>query len=339
MKTSRRKIFKISHFSPNFFSYGIVCFFALTFLSSPAKSQEATKLPLFELGLGGMGAWLPDYPGSSQSRFRNVFLPYGIYRGQVLRADRENGVRTYMLKRAGYELNLSFGAAFPANSSQNTARKGMPNLDWMAEIGPQVRLIFWQGTTDIRPEIKLPLRFVYSTNFRDIQSRGVIINPEFSLAMLNSIIKGASTRWMASATFASDGVNGYFYDVDPQYATADRMAYQASSGFLGMDYGVSQSIPLGSLNLFFYYRYANYKGSANSASPLLKSQESHSAGLGLLWIAYKSTQNVHVQQRPLLEQKSRRLISKHYVILLDRSRDKKISRCHPKIRRHLGGEI
>ena len=71
-------------------------------VTDPAKPKE--PLPLWELGLVGIAAYQPAYPGSDQDIARVRVLPFGIYRGSLLRADG-NGIGVRALRMAGVRLS------------------------------------------------------------------------------------------------------------------------------------------------------------------------------------------------------------------------------------------
>ena len=113
-------------------------FAALVLASGPLAAQTATLLPLWELGIGAAALHLPDYRGADQSRTYALPLPYVVYRGTWLKADRD-GARALLLNTERVKVDVSLAAATPTRSSDNTARAGMPNLPDTAEIGPKRR--------------------------------------------------------------------------------------------------------------------------------------------------------------------------------------------------------
>lgn len=70
---------------------------AAALAAAPAMAQNGTRLPLFEAGIFGGVAWLPDYPAAAQNHLRVVPLPFLIYRGELLRSD-ERGLRGRILR-------------------------------------------------------------------------------------------------------------------------------------------------------------------------------------------------------------------------------------------------
>jgi len=93
------------------------------------------KKPLWELGLGVAGLRLPDYRGSDQSRGYLVPLPYVVYRGTWLKADRD-GARALLLETQRVKVDVSVAASTPTRSRDNVAREGMPTCRRSARSGP-----------------------------------------------------------------------------------------------------------------------------------------------------------------------------------------------------------
>ena len=106
----------------------------------------------------------PDYRGSDQSRFFLLPFPYFVYRGDVLKVDRER-VRGLFFRRSWLELDLSLGGSVPVDSSRNDARKGMPDLSPVAELGPSLELILGEKKGDYRTTVTLPFRFAGAIPF------------------------------------------------------------------------------------------------------------------------------------------------------------------------------
>ena len=87
-------------------------------LSHIAQAQD---LPLWELGGGATVLRVPDYRGSEQVSNYIFPLPWLVYRGEIMRADRE-GVRASFFDSDRVELSLSLSASVPVDSDNNTAR-------------------------------------------------------------------------------------------------------------------------------------------------------------------------------------------------------------------------
>ena len=91
------------------------------------------------------------------------------------------------------------------------------------------------------------------------------------------------------ATFGVGGLNNYFYEVDSQYATADRAAYEAKDGYVGAkaSAGLAHQIS-GSLRMFAFGQIGSYAGAANADSPLHRADLTGSVGLGFTWSIFQS---------------------------------------------------
>ena len=82
-----------------------------------AQEREGAGLPLWEVGVIGGVLSTPAYPASNQRNQRALALPFVVYRGEVLRADR-NGVGARLLHTDRVEFDIGFAASLPASSSR-----------------------------------------------------------------------------------------------------------------------------------------------------------------------------------------------------------------------------
>ena len=129
---------------------------AVLALSTPGAHAE--EKPLWEFGLGAGAIAFPDYRGSDEARVYPVPVPYFVYRGPFLKADRD-GLRGKLFNREYVELDLSVGATIPVNSSDNAARRGMPDLKPTLELGPSVEVHLWRSADrDVKFDLVMPLR-------------------------------------------------------------------------------------------------------------------------------------------------------------------------------------
>jgi hypothetical protein len=132
--------------------------------------------PLWEAGIGGFAGAVADYPGSNQYRVRGLPLPFFIYRGDFLKSDA-NGPR--LQKSSGIvEWELSGGGSLSSNS-KGGARSGMPNLDYLLEIGPKAKITVAKPTDTSRLTVDVALREAISTNFSSrLRSQGALLEPD-----------------------------------------------------------------------------------------------------------------------------------------------------------------
>ena len=260
--------------------------------SAPATAAPAEK-PLWELGAGLAALQLPDYRGSDKNRFYLLPYPYFIYRGDILQVDRER-ISGKIFKTDTVLLDISLFGQVPVKSSDNDARRGMPDLDPTFELGPSLKVTLLENRQDrYKLDLSLPVRSVFSADFWSIRHEGWIFNPRLSFEKSDFI---AGTGWnlgvSAGPIFADSGYNSYYYSVDPAYATASRPSYDAGSGYggssivLGLNKGYKQLI----FNAFVSVHFLH--GAVFEDSPLVKSRYSVMSGIAVSWIFLKSARSV-----------------------------------------------
>ena len=266
-----------------------------------AQSQtqtDAEHLPLWELRLGGSALYAPDYPGSDDYHVHAVGAPLFIYRGERLRIgnDEPNAIaRAIAVENRRFELSVSVDANYGADSSNNDARQGMPDLDTQLEIGPQltVNLIDTGWTDDGRRRLRilLPVRDVGATDFKHWDNLGWIFQPTLTYRRQWADGKASFSTSLA-VVYASEGVQDYYYQVDPLYATASRPAYDAQGGYLGTHLQISgrREIRPG-LNVYLTYRLRSLAGAENEDSPLHREDLTQAFSISAVWTAFHSQQS------------------------------------------------
>ena len=189
---------------------------------------ESESRSPWALGLGT--GWLSDYPGAAQGRIR--FLPFPVYRGSVFRIDRISGVSGDVYNNSKLDFSWNFIFQFPTESDQIPVRQGMPDLDWLLSLGPQFKYYFYRSSHH-----KLFFRI-----------------PVFTF------------RWEAFSH--SSEFQQYFFEVQPQYATAARPTFHARAGFLGFVYGMFHTLPFDGWNISTALNLYDYSLAINDESPL-----------------------------------------------------------------------
>lgn len=255
--------------------------------SSAAWAQTPTALPLWEVGAVALGVSQQAYPGSDQNVGRGLALPFFIYRGQVLRADRGTlGVRA--MKNPNFELDLGVSAAFGSNSDDIAARQGMPNLGTLIELGPRLKWNLGSAPGGGTWRAELPLRAVFDLS-NNAAHRGWSLEPELVYE------RRAKGGWRYSTSLglivADQQLAATFYQVTPELATLTRPAYAAQSGLLGWRLGTSFSRSLNpDWRLFGFARLDSVSGSANQNSPLVRQTTGASVGLGVAYTWMRSSE-------------------------------------------------
>lgn len=264
---------------------------ALLFACSAGHAVAAEK-PLWELGAGISALSLPDYRGSDQSSLYGIPFPYLVYRGEFLKADR-HGIRGTFFGSDRIELNLSLGASLPVNSDDNRARQGMPDLQPTVELGPSLDLNLWR-TPDRRTrlDLRLPVRTAVTVK-GGMDDIGWVFSPRLNLDIADVAgLAGWNMGLLAGPMYGSERNHDYFYSVAPQYATADRPAFDAKGGYAGSQFMMTASKRYPKYWLGAFVRWDSLKDAVFADSPLVKRDDYFAAGVGIAWILGESSTRV-----------------------------------------------
>ncbi|NVK55485.1 MAG: MipA/OmpV family protein [Alteromonadaceae bacterium] len=250
-------------------------------------------LPLWEFGVGGGLGEVPNYPASSERNFIALVAPYVIYRGDVLRVGGGGGARAVMFDNRNFEIDISVGGAFAADSDDNTVREGMPELDYLFEIGPQlvyrVKDYNFDGGGNARLNLRLQARAVFSTDFASVDDRGFVFEPQLAYQQRGTLFPDTALNASISLVFASEKLQDYFYQVDQAFVTADRPYFDAKSGFLGAEANLGIAFPIRkNIRGFVGGTLRFHGGAANEDSPLFENEITYSIGAGFVWRLYQS---------------------------------------------------
>ena len=261
-----------------------------------AGHARAAEKPLWELGIGMSALSFPDYRGSDESSFYAIPFPYLVYRGTFLKADR-NGIRGTFFDSDRIELNLSLGASLPVNSDDNPARQGMPDLQPTVEIGPSLDFNLWR-TADRRYklDLRLPVRTAVTVK-EGMDDIGWVFSPRLNLDISDVAgLAGWNMGLLAGPMVGSERNHEYFYSVAPQYATADRPAYDAKGGYAGSQFLMSVSKRYPKYWLGAFARWDSLKDAVFADSPLVKRETYFAAGVGIAWILGESSTRVEADE-------------------------------------------
>jgi MipA family protein len=258
---------------------------AAALATSPARAEPSIALPLWEVGAFGIGVLQQAYPGSDQQVTRGLVLPYVIYRGKFLRADRDTaGLRAVVTPR--FEIDVGVAASFAARSDKIEARRGMPDLGTLIEFGPRVKWNLGEGPGGARWRLELPLRGVFDLD-DGAAHRGMALEPE--IVLQRRAREGWSYSTGLSAIIADQRLARTFYSVDPAFATPDRPAYAADSGLVAWRLSASISRNLGpDWRVFGFGRINNVRGAANENSPLVRRTTGTTWGIGVAYTWMRS---------------------------------------------------
>jgi outer membrane protein len=247
----------------------------------------AGGLPLWELGLGVGGLRLPHYRGSDQSHNWLLPVPYIVYRGRILKADRE-GARALLFDSDTVELDLSLAAGAPTRSRGNNARSGMPDLDPTLELGPNLNVHLARGP-GWKLDLRAPVRGVMSVGSRP-RLVGWNATPNLNLDLTTG--PGWNLGVLAGPIFGTRRLHSYYYDVAPAFATPLRPAYTAPGGYAGSQVTMAFSRRQARAFAGAFLRYDTLGGARFGDSSLVRQRNNLSFGFAMSWVLGTSARTV-----------------------------------------------
>lgn len=259
-----------------------------------ATAGHAEEKPLWEFGLGVADMLFPAYRGSADMHNYVLPMPLFVYRGQFFRADKD-GVRGIFFDSDRVELNLSLAASPPVSSHDVAARRDMPNLKPSLELGPSVDLKLWQSANrDAKFRLFLPVRGAFTVE-RDPQFIGWQFTPRLNLDVENLPgLPGWTLGMLAGPVYGSAKQHEYFYSVAPQYANAQRPAYEAKAGYAGTQVLSALWKRFPSYWVGGFVRYDNLHGAKFENSPLVTQKSGFAGGVAISWVLGESSARVKV---------------------------------------------
>ena len=254
----------------------------------------AEDKPLWELGAGIAAFSFPAYRGSDKQRSFLMPVPYFVYHGKFLKADR-HGIRGSLFDSDRVDLTLSLSASPPTDSDDVAIRDGMPDLKPTAEFGPQVDLTLWRSDSRARfLKLRVPLRaaFTLEGSPREI---GWIFSPNLNLDITDlPAMPGWNLGFVAGPIWATKKQHDYFYGIAPRYTTSFRPAYEASGGYSGSQFLMSLSKRHDKTWVGAFVRYDTLAGASFIDSPLVARKHFAAAGIAVSWVLGESTTRVRV---------------------------------------------
>jgi MipA family protein len=268
------------------------CAAALLAAGGFAHCALAKEEPLYEFGLGVGAIAFDDYRGSDTAHGYPLPLPYVLYNGKFLKANRD-GIRGTLFNQDRLELNLSFDATTPVRSDRE--RSGMPDLKSTVELGPSLDLhLMRSADARIKLDLRMPVRAALTVEASP-KIIGWTFTPRLALDIRSPLgFDGWNLGLLSGPLFADRRYHAYFYTVAPQYETASRPAYEASGGYAGTQFISALSKRFPKFWVGAYARYDSLAGAAFADSPLVQRKSYLSGGIGISWIISKSSQMVDV---------------------------------------------
>jgi outer membrane scaffolding protein for murein synthesis (MipA/OmpV family) len=228
---------------------------------------------LWEMNIAAFGRYGPSYPAAEDTQGNFVPLPFPVYRGKFLRVgdDTDSPIRGRVFRTDRTKLDIDFDLTFGSDSEDIEARAGMPDLDLVLEVGPELELQFVdQGWLQADAFLALQLRGAVSWDGLSPSWEGLVFSPEIRFTRdLGARSKQVKLR--LTPLFANGDYMDYFYGVAPEFATAQRAAFAADAGYLGTEIAVSLRWPIAKrLEAWGGIRQGFYSGATNEDSPLFR---------------------------------------------------------------------
>jgi MipA family protein len=255
----------------------------------PAHPRE---VPLWEVGLGAGAIAFEDYRGSNTTHAYPLPVPYVVYNGKFLKADRD-GVRGTLFNQNWLEINLSFNLTTPVRNDRE--RSGMPDLRSTVEVGPSFDFhLFRSENRRVKFDLRMPLRYA-ATVESSPRIIGWTFSPRLNLDLRDPFgLPGWNLGLLAGPLFADHRYHDYFYSVAPQFATPSRPEFQAQGGYAGTQTLAALSKRYPKFWVGAYMRYDTLAGAAFVDSPLVQRKSYWTGGFGFAWMIRRSSQTVEI---------------------------------------------
>jgi MipA family protein len=265
---------------------------ALLAAACPGAAAWAEQQPLLEYGLGVGAIAFEDYRGSKTVHAYPLPVPYLVYNGKFLKADRE-GIRGTLFDQDWIDVNLSVNATTPVRNDR--VRAGMPDLRPTLEVGPSVDFhLLRVPASGVTLDLRVPLRSALAVQARP-RLVGWTFTPRLALDVAAPFgLTGWNAGALAGPLFADRRYHDYYYSVAPQYVTTTRPAYEAPAGFAGSQFILALSKRFPRCWVGAFVRYDSLSGAAFRDSPLVRTDSYWSAGFGISWIIHRSDEMVEV---------------------------------------------
>lgn len=260
--------------------------------NTPASEDDDEGPALWEFRFAAFGRYAPVYPGADESDLTILPIPIPVYRGSFLRfgENLDQVARGEITETRRLRLGIDLSFTFGEHSADIAVRRGMPDLDFMLELGPELEI----RLSDRMPEqgeffLALQLRAGVSFDGLDPSSRGFVVNPEFEYRRSQAFggDNVLSLRW--KPTWASENYMDYYYEVAPEFATPIRPVYDAKSGYLGSQFTAALTRQMNErLVLGISASYYVHNGARNEISPLYARNSGASLQLAFVWTLAES---------------------------------------------------
>lgn len=234
----------------------------------------------------GVGVGVIDYllyPGAKESNRLILPLPYFTFRSEKFEIDR--GIKSFLYNSEEIVLDISADFGLPVDSDDTQARKGMPDLDFMLQLGPSLELkLNDKNKNYFDARFEIPVRMAFVVDGKSIDNIGYLVEPRFSFKHKRSGKTGLTHKATIGLKLATRDFHAYYYDVAPEFASATRPAYISKAGFGGSFARYRISYRSNDFVYWLFLRYQSLRGAEFEHSPLVLKDDYYFVGFGFSWI-------------------------------------------------------
>lgn len=263
-----------------------VCWSIFGFLLSvPVFADVLEGKPYMEAGVALVAQTSADYRGSHHYQPYGLPLPYFIYQGKIIKADKD-GVRGEFWASHRFAFDVSVDGSLNGRSDNNKMRAGMDKLDSAFEMGPSFNANLTGATFSEGWSAQFPLRGVFTIGKGGVDYIGLVFNPRLTWR-IPDVYWGWRASFNLGLLFANARYHEYYYDVAPEFATPGRPFYSSPGGYSGAFARLSVYKKISDWRVGVSVRYDNLGNVAFEDSPLMQTTHYASVSLGLvrtLWI-------------------------------------------------------
>lgn len=250
------------------------------------QSLYAQKLS-WEIGAGLAGFDIPLYPGSAQHKQYLIPVPYVKLKSEYLEVDR--GIKGFLFSSPNVRLDISGELGVPVRSKDSAIRQGMPNLDTVLQLGPSVEITL-SGSRLAKDELRLelPVRVAVATDIKSIENVGWIFEPRLTYEHRREGMflhaYGLEYSVTLGLRYGSRDYHSYYYDVAPQFETAERLSFASDAGYSAL---VVNAVAGWRQDQWLYWlalQYRNLNNTVYENSPLVENKNYLLIGIGVSWV-------------------------------------------------------
>lgn len=243
----------------------------------------------WELGIGFAALSYPDYPGADRQNTRFRPFPFISYYSRSFKLDRKSArIEVYPDDRLKLELSLG---GLTLVDKDATARKDLPALDPVVELGPAVEYeVFREPYGNGQISLRLPIKQALTADLEEIDSLGWISHPSVNYRIRDYDRAGPwELQASVGLTLASDRYHRYFYSTATATPGTSLPGFDPDGGFGG--WRASLSFSRHSRDFWYggYFRVDDSSRAVFDNSPLLGQDYSVSGGLAIAWIFARSS--------------------------------------------------